>query len=128
MGSPEGCLWGAATASYQIEGAVAAAGRRPSIWHTVTHTPGRSDTGLALAATHHLLLGHGMATQALRAERGDRARLGITLNLSAVRAQGDSDADRRAQRLVDGNLNRLYLDPLFEGHYPDDMAQHYPER
>ena len=95
---------------------------------TGRHAPGRRDTGLALAATHHLLLGHGMATQALRAERGDRARLGITLNLSAVRAHGDSDADRRAQQLVDGNLNRLYLDPLFEGHYPDDMVEHYRGR
>jgi beta-glucosidase len=34
-------LWGAATASYQIEGAVAEDGRGPSIWDTFSHTPGK---------------------------------------------------------------------------------------
>ncbi|MCL2652663.1 MAG: GH1 family beta-glucosidase [Propionibacteriaceae bacterium] len=33
--------WGAATASYQIEGAVREGGRQPSIWDTFSHTPGR---------------------------------------------------------------------------------------
>jgi beta-glucosidase len=45
---PEGFVWGAATASYQIEGAVAEGGRRPSIWDTFAHTPGKvfgGDTG-----------------------------------------------------------------------------------
>jgi beta-glucosidase len=45
---PPGFLWGAATASYQIEGAVAEDGRTPSIWDTFSHTPGRTrggDTG-----------------------------------------------------------------------------------
>ncbi|WP_169984624.1 GH1 family beta-glucosidase [Microbispora sp. H10836] len=37
---PDGFLWGAATASYQIEGAVRADGRVPSIWDTFSHTPG----------------------------------------------------------------------------------------
>jgi beta-glucosidase len=95
---------------------------------TGLHAPGRSDIGLALAATHHLLLGHGLAVGALREELGEEARLGITLNLSPVHAHGDSESDRRAQRLVDGNLNRLFLDPLFRGRYPEDMVEHYLER
>ena len=37
---PEGFVWGVATASYQIEGAVAEDGRTPSIWDTFSHTPG----------------------------------------------------------------------------------------
>ncbi|WP_182902575.1 GH1 family beta-glucosidase [Microbispora sp. H10830] len=37
---PDGFLWGAATASYQIEGAVHTDGRVPSIWDTFSHTPG----------------------------------------------------------------------------------------
>jgi beta-glucosidase len=38
---PDGFRWGAATASYQIEGAATADGRQPSIWDTFARTPGR---------------------------------------------------------------------------------------
>src|SRR3990172_3571648 len=38
---PPGFVWGAATASYQIEGAVGADGRGESIWDRFAHTPGR---------------------------------------------------------------------------------------
>src|SRR5262245_29093236 len=38
---PAGFRWGAATAAYQIEGAVEADGRRPSIWDTFARTPGK---------------------------------------------------------------------------------------
>jgi beta-glucosidase len=38
---PEQFVWGAATAAYQIEGAVHADGRGVSIWDTYSHTPGR---------------------------------------------------------------------------------------
>ncbi|MBT0768556.1 beta-glucosidase [Kineosporia sp. J2-2] len=37
---PDGFLWGAATSSYQIEGAVDADGRGPSIWDTFSREPG----------------------------------------------------------------------------------------
>jgi beta-glucosidase len=42
---PAGFLWGAATAAYQIEGAVTEGGRTPSIWDTFSHTPGRVTGG-----------------------------------------------------------------------------------
>jgi beta-glucosidase len=38
---PEGFSWGAATAAYQIEGAVAEDGRTPSIWDTFSDTQGK---------------------------------------------------------------------------------------
>jgi beta-glucosidase len=38
---PDGFLWGTATASYQIEGAVKVDGRGESIWDTFSHIPGK---------------------------------------------------------------------------------------
>ncbi|MFP5254173.1 MAG: family 1 glycosylhydrolase, partial [Actinomycetes bacterium] len=48
--------WGMATASYQIEGAVAEDGRTPSIWDTFSHTPGAvlgDDTGDVACEHYH---------------------------------------------------------------------------
>lgn len=45
---PDGFLWGAATAAYQIEGASSADGRGESVWDRFSHTPGKvanGDTG-----------------------------------------------------------------------------------
>jgi len=42
---PQGFLWGSATASYQVEGAVNEDGRGPSIWDTFSHTAGKTKDG-----------------------------------------------------------------------------------
>ena len=42
---PNGFLWGSATASYQVEGAVHEDGRGPSIWDTFSHMPGKTFQG-----------------------------------------------------------------------------------
>ena len=80
--------------------------------------------GAALRAMHHLLLGHGLAVQALRAQSrtvGLAQRLSIVLNLSVVRADGDTETHREAVRRVDGLQNRIYLDPVLRGVYPPDI-------
>jgi beta-glucosidase len=54
--SVEPFLWGTATASYQIEGAVAEDGRTPSIWDIFSHTPNkveRSQTGDVACDHYH---------------------------------------------------------------------------
>jgi beta-glucosidase len=54
---PKGFLWGSATASYQVEGAVHEGGRGPSIWDTFSHTPGKThdgDTGDVADDYYHL--------------------------------------------------------------------------
>ncbi len=79
------------------------------------HAPGRTEPGAAFAATHHLLLGHGLAVRELRAAGADR--VGITLNLAPVNGP---DADVRA--VVDGLQNRIFLDPLLRGSYPADVV------
>jgi beta-glucosidase len=54
---PQGFLWGSATASYQVEGAVHEGGRGTSIWDTFSHTPGKThngDTGDVADDFYHL--------------------------------------------------------------------------
>lgn len=53
---PAGFKWGCATASYQIEGAVAEDGRGPSVWDKFSHTPGKThkgDTGDVADDSYH---------------------------------------------------------------------------
>ena len=45
MPFPTDFAWGAATSSYQVEGAVAEDGKGPSIWDTFTHEPGHVEDG-----------------------------------------------------------------------------------
>jgi beta-glucosidase len=57
---PAGFLWGTATASYQVEGAVAEDGRLPSVWDTFSHTPGKvieNATGDVADDHYHLYKG-----------------------------------------------------------------------
>jgi beta-galactosidase len=84
------------------------------------HAPGRKLGSQALHAAHHLLLGHGRAIQKMRESR-HRSTLGITLNLYSVRPASDSDLDREAARRTDGMGNRLFLDPVLRGNYPEDV-------
>jgi beta-glucosidase len=56
QGFPPGFVWGSATASYQVEGAVDADGRTPSIWDTFARTPGKvlgGDTGDVACDQYH---------------------------------------------------------------------------
>ncbi|GAB5078401.1 glycoside hydrolase family 1 protein [Arthrobacter sp. AD-310] len=85
------------------------------------HAPGRQEPRSALAAAHHLLLGHGLATRELR-RRDPDASLGVTLNLTVSDPRDPGSAgDRDAARRIDGQFNRIFLDPLFKGEYPADL-------
>jgi len=88
------------------------------------HAPGIHDIGKAAAANHHLLLAHGLAIPILRAAVPS-AKVGITLNLGDHRPGSDHELDVAAARRADGNLNRLFLEPVFHGQYPSDMLEHY---
>ena len=78
---------------------------------------------LVVAAAHHLLLGHGLAVDAMRAALADpgTAEIGLTLNPYPVVAAGERDVDRDAARRVDGVANRLWYDAVLLGRYPDDV-------
>ncbi len=93
-------------------------------YRTGEHAPGLHDPAAAAAATHHLLLAHGLAARALRAARPD-AKVGITLDLHPVRVLGDAspDALRQAALATDTDLNGLYLEPVLHGRYPAHASQ-----
>lgn len=83
------------------------------------HAPGRRDRASAVRAAHHLLLGHGLAGQALRAA-DPGADVGIALDLVPVTPASAAPGDTDAARRVDGVKNRLFLDPVLRGSYPED--------
>lgn len=87
------------------------------------HAPGRTSPGDALAAAHHLLLGHGLAVRTLR-ERDASLELGLTLNFTDYQpADPESAGDLDAARRLDGSFNRFFADAIFRGAYPQDVLK-----
>ncbi|MFJ2305516.1 GH1 family beta-glucosidase [Streptomyces sp. NPDC087787] len=93
--------------------------------------PGLTDPTAAVRASYHLLLGHGLAAQAIRAVTSG-AEVGIVNNLSTVFPASDSPEDQAAARRHDGHVNRWWLDPVHGRGFPADMREVYgvdlPER
>jgi beta-glucosidase len=84
------------------------------------HAPGKALMLDALPTAHHQLLGHGLATAALRAA-GAR-QVAITNNYSPAWPATDSPADLTAATAYDALHNRLFTDPVLLGRYPDLTA------
>ncbi|MGW7053908.1 GH1 family beta-glucosidase [Streptomyces sp. NPDC054887] len=85
------------------------------------HAPGRTDPVAALRAAHHLNLAHGLGVRALRAALPGRARIGVSLNPSAVRPLTRSAQDLDAQRRIDALATRIFTGPMLRGTYPADL-------
>jgi beta-glucosidase len=81
------------------------------------HAPGREEPAAAHRAAHHLMLGHGLAAQRLHdAGSGD---VGVVLNLAPVWPERPEAAT--GARSVDAIRNRVWLGPLVDGAYDDDL-------
>lgn len=80
------------------------------------HAPGYRDMRAAARAMHHVLLAHGTAVQALRANGAKN--IGIVTNLQKCEPLSDSAADAEATELFDGIFNGWYLGGLYKGQYP----------
>jgi beta-glucosidase len=85
-----------------------------------THAPGRRNNALAAAASHHILLGHGYALQALRASVPAGVLIGPTMDPQPYEAL-EPDAAGVADAL-DAEQNRIYIDPIFKGAYPEALS------
>ena len=113
-------------------------GDRVSMWATINepsvvtllghaiglHAPGKRLMYDALPVAHHLLLGHGLAMQALRAE--GVGQVGIASNHGPTWAASDSEKDRAAAAMHDDVLNWLFADPVLAGRYPDALVDLLP--
>ncbi|AOS63039.1 glycoside hydrolase family 1 protein [Actinoalloteichus hymeniacidonis] len=89
------------------------------------HAPGAREGHGALAAAHHLLLGHGLAVTALRDQARPDDRLGITLNRSPVVGVTDTAADIAAAARLDCVLNHQFSDPVLGAGYPAELTEIY---
>ena len=107
-GMPAGFLWGAATAAYQIEGAVAVGGRGLSNWDEFSRRPNkiyRGDTGDIAADHYH----HLQVDLDLMAELGIRAyRFSISWSRIMPDASGTPNPAGLAfyKRLIQGLISR----------------------
>jgi beta-glucosidase len=89
------------------------------------HAPGRALLFDSFPATHHILLAHGLATQAIRATVAG-ASVGISHNLSPIVAATDSPEDAAAADAFDAIQNRTFMDPCLLGSYPSPEEVRIP--
>jgi beta-glucosidase len=82
--------------------------------------PGHTNLYESPIASHNLLRAHGTAVQAFRAAgTGD---IGLVVNLEPKEPASQSALDHDAARRADAYMNRQYLDPVYLGAYPAELA------
>ncbi|POR53533.1 beta-glucosidase [Paraburkholderia eburnea] len=89
------------------------------------HAPGLSNPRYPTQAMHHLLLGHGLATQVLRANDAKSAK-GIVANVGRGTPNSQTPADITAARRFEVQHNAWILDPLLKGEYPAELFELWP--
>jgi len=89
------------------------------------HAPGHKSRRETPLASHNLLRAHGAAVERFRGLGPWSSQVGIVLNLEPKEAATDSQEDRAAAERSDAYMNRQFLDPLYFGRYPEELAQMY---
>lgn len=85
------------------------------------HAPGHASPREAPLVAHNLLRAHALAVQAFRAD--GQGEIGLVVNLEPKYAASDRAEDRAAMARAHAYMNRQYLDPVFLGTYPEEMAE-----
>ena len=83
--------------------------------------PGQRNPYAAPVATHHLLRAHATAVQSYRAV--GRHQIGLVVNLEPKYPDRETAEDLNATMRADAYVNRYYLDPVFLGNYPPELAE-----
>jgi len=87
--------------------------------------PGHKNRFEAPIASHHLLRAHAKAVQAYRAV--GKHQVGLVVNIEPKYPASSAPEDVAATRRAEAYMNRQYLDPVFRGHYPEEMTQVFGE-
>jgi len=87
--------------------------------------PGHRNAYEAPIASHNMLRAHGAAVQAYRATGSHR--IGIVVNIEPKYPASESVADLAATRRAHAYMNEQYLDPVFLGRYPAELAEIFGE-
>ena len=88
------------------------------------HRDDRDNLKAAILAAHHLMLGQGLAYNAVR-EVNPNAKVSTVLNFEPSYATTASPEDALAARIRDGYYNAWFLDVTFLGRYPEHMVELY---
>ena len=125
---PDGFLWGTATASYQVEGAVNEDGRGPSVWDTFSHTPGKiknNDTGDVAVDMYHRYKGDVQSMKALGAKA-----YRFSIAWSRVFPQGTGAANPKGLDFYDRLVDELIANGIepFATLYHWDLPQALQDR
>lgn len=91
-------------------------------YETAQFAPGQTSRATATQVSHHLMMAHGAAIQAMRSVC--KTPLGVVLNHTPAFAAEALEADRHAARIDDGLNVRWYMDPIFRGSYPADILEY----
>lgn len=87
--------------------------------------PGHKDFFETPIASHNLMRSHGAAVQAYRAQGAHK--IGIVVNIEPKYRASDAPKDIAATARADAYMNRQYLDPIFFGSYPKELAEIFGE-
>ncbi|MCP5495478.1 MAG: beta-glucosidase [Leptospiraceae bacterium] len=86
------------------------------------HAPGFKKPFSSFKVAHNLLLAHGMAVERIR-NLNPKLKVGITnapLPIYSYRLDKDLKAVKRANAII----NKLWLDPIFKGEYPEEIRKY----
>jgi len=91
------------------------------------HAPGHKDLQLAVQVSHHLLLAHGRAVRLFR-ELGTKGQIGTATNTTWREPFSHKPEDKEACKREIGINIDWFLDPIFNGRYPDYLVEWFKQK
>mgnify|MGYP006270566297 CR=1 FL=1 len=86
------------------------------------HAPGLKNLATATATAHHSALAHAQATARMKSINPELA-VGIALNMTTYRVTDPTNQSlSEIETLLDGHLNRWWLDAMYYGQYPAEVV------